>query len=76
MTLTFEFFNPACMPTPFERGHVRRYMPVVRGSAQEGPATRVAVSALLDFLVPQVELEKPLGENDDWERDEQRTRRG
>ena len=64
------------MPTPFERRHVRRHMPEVRGSAQESPATRVVVSAFLSSLVTQVELEEPLGENDDWDRNDKRARRG
>lgn len=51
-------------------------MPIVRGSAQEGPATRVVVSASLYSLVAQVEPEEPLGENDDWDRNDNSARRG
>jgi hypothetical protein len=68
---TLEFFNPALIPAPFERKHVWRYMPVVRGSAQESPATGVVVSTFLDSFVAQVEPEEPLGENDEWERNGQ-----
>jgi hypothetical protein len=63
--LTLEFADPARMPTPFERRHIWRYMPVIRGSTQEGPTTGVVVGALLDSLVAQVEFEEPLGENKD-----------
>ena len=64
MRLTLELLNPALMPTPFERRHVRRYMPGVCGSAQKGPATKVVVGVFLNSLVAQVEPEEPLGETD------------